>query len=44
MQSRADEMITQVLKNALALGDVKVLDNFIEADNKTLLFSEKGLM
>lgn len=44
MQSRADEMITQALKNALALVDVKVLDHFIVAGNKTLSFSEKGLM
>lgn len=44
MQSRADEMITQALKNALALVDVKVLDHFIVAGNKILSFSEKGLM
>ena len=44
MQSRADEMITQELKNALTLVDVRVLDHFIVAGNKVLSFSEKGLI
>lgn len=43
-QSKADEMITQVLKRALALVDVLVLDHFIVAGNHTLSFSERGLL
>jgi DNA repair protein RadC len=44
LQSRADELMTQELKNALALVDVEVLDHFIVAGNKILSFSEKGLI
>ncbi|MEE9331606.1 MAG: DNA repair protein RadC [Methylophilaceae bacterium] len=43
-QSKADEMITQALKKALALVDVKVLDHFIVAGNETLSFAEIGLL
>jgi DNA repair protein RadC len=43
-QSRADEMITQELKKALALVDVRVLDHFIVAGNQTLSFVEVGLL
>jgi DNA repair protein RadC len=43
-QSRADEMITQELKKALALVDVRVLDHFIVAGNETLSFVEIGLL
>lgn len=43
-QSRADEMITNELKKALALVDVKVLDHFIVAGNQTLSFVEIGLL
>ncbi len=43
-QSRADEMITTELKKALALVDVRVLDNFIVAGNATLSFVERGLL
>lgn len=43
-QSRADEMITQDLKKALALVDVRVLDHFIVAGNQTLSFVEVGLL
>lgn len=42
--SRADEMITQELKKALALVDVRVLDHFIVAGNVTLSFAAKGMM
>ncbi len=42
--SRADEMITQELKKALALVDVRVLDHFIVAGNVTLSFAARGLM
>ena len=43
-QSRADEMITQEVKKALALVDVRVLDHFIVAGNETLSFVEAGLL
>lgn len=43
-QSTADEQITQQLKQALALIDVRVLDHFIVAGNQTLSFAEQGLL
>ena len=43
-QSRADEMVTTSLKQALALIDVRVLDHFIVAGNNILSFSERGLI
>lgn len=43
-QSKADESITQALKQALALVDVRVLDHFIVAGNQTLSFVEVGLL
>ena len=42
--SRADELITQSLRQALAVIDVKVLDHFIVAGTNTLSFAEKGLI
>jgi len=43
--SRADEMLTQSLKNALALVDIKLLDHFIVAGSSTpLSFAERGLL
>lgn len=42
--SRADEMLTQNLKQALALVDVKVLDHFIIAGPTILSFAERGLL
>jgi DNA repair protein RadC len=42
--SRADELLTQALKQALALVDVKVLDHFIVAGNAALSFAERGLL
>ena len=43
--SHADEALTQALKQALALVDVKVLDHFIVAGTTTpLSFAEKGLL
>ena len=41
--SRADTVLTDTLKNALTLIDVKVLDHFIVADT-VLSFSERGLI
>lgn len=43
-QSRADEILTTALKQALALVDVRVLDHFIVAGNNTLSFAERGLL
>lgn len=42
--SRADEMLTTALKQALALVDVKVLDHFIVAGASILSFAERGLL
>lgn len=42
--SKADETLTQDLKKALALVDVRVLDHFIVAGNQTLSFVEHGLI
>ena len=42
--SRADELLTRNLKDALALVDVKVLDHFIVAGRQTLSFAERGLL
>ena len=43
--SRADEMLTQTLRNALGLVDVKVLDHFIVAGNAPpVSFAERGLL
>lgn len=43
-QSRADELLTTTLKDALALVDIRVLDHFIVAGNATLSFAERGLI
>lgn len=42
--SRADEALTQALKQALALVDVKVLDHFVVAGSCAVGFSERGLL
>lgn len=42
--SKADEMLTTCLKQALSLVDVKVLDHFIVAGPATLSFAEQGLL
>jgi DNA repair protein RadC len=42
--SRADELITQKLKGALSLIDVKVLDHVIVADDTLYSFAEHGLL
>ncbi len=42
--SKADEMLTQTLKTALALVDVRVLDHLIVAGNDVLSMAERGLM
>jgi DNA repair protein RadC len=42
--SRADELITQTLKAALALVDVRVLDHVIVAPGQALSLAERGLI
>lgn len=43
--SRADEMLTRALKDALALVDVKVADHFIVAGSvRPISFAERGLL
>jgi len=42
--SRADELLTRNLKDALALVEVKVLDHFIVAGAQALSFAERGLL
>ena len=42
--SRADELLTQSLRQALAVIDVKVLDHFIVAGTNSLSFAERGLI
>jgi DNA repair protein RadC len=42
--SRADEALTQTLKQALALVDVRVLDHFIVGRGGILSFAERGLL
>lgn len=40
--SRADELLTSALKQALGLVDVKVLDHFIVAGAATVSLAERG--
>ncbi len=42
--SHTDKMLTDTLKSALALVDVKVLDHFIVAGRDVLSFAERGLI
>ena len=42
--SHADETLTQALKQALALVDVRVLDHFIVAGGGVVSFAERGLL
>ena len=42
--SRADELLTRNLKEALAMVDVRVLDHFIIAGANALSFAEHGLL
>ena len=44
MPSRADEALTQALKSALALVDVRVLDHFIVTRSKVTSMAELGLV
>jgi DNA repair protein RadC len=42
--SRADEFLTQSLKGALALVDVRVLDHFVVGAADVVSFAERGLI
>jgi DNA repair protein RadC len=42
--SRADELLTQALKQALTLVDVRVLDHFVVAGAEIVSFAERGLL
>ena len=42
--SRADEFLTQTLKSALALVDVRVLDHFVVGRSDVVSFAERGLL
>ena len=42
--SRADELLTRNLKDALALVEIKVLDHFIVAGSQAISFAERGLL
>ncbi|MBO9649018.1 MAG: DNA repair protein RadC [Variovorax sp.] len=42
--SRADEMLTQTLKSALAIVDVRVLDHMVVGRGQTLSMAERGLI
>lgn len=42
--SRADEFLTQTLKSALALVDVRVLDHLVVGRGEVMSFAERGLL
>jgi len=42
--SRADELLTQALKQALALVDIRTLDHFVVAGGRITSFAERGLI
>jgi len=42
--SRADEMLTRRLSEALALVDVRVLDHFVVSGGESVSFAERGLI
>jgi DNA repair protein RadC len=42
--SRADEFLTQTLKSALSLVDVRVLDHLVVAGTNVVSFAERGLI
>jgi DNA repair protein RadC len=42
--SRADELLTTALKQALALVDIKVLDHLVVTAAAALSFAERGLL
>jgi DNA repair protein RadC len=42
--SRADELLTATLKQALALVDIRTLDHFVVAGSRIVSFAERGLL
>jgi DNA repair protein RadC len=42
--SQSDRLLTDALKQALAMVDVRMLDHFVVAGATTLSFAEKGLL
>ena len=42
--SRADDALTQALKQALALVDVRILDHFVVAGSGVVSFAERGIL
>ncbi|MEO8804877.1 MAG: JAB domain-containing protein, partial [Burkholderiaceae bacterium] len=42
--SRADELLTQTLKSALALVDIRVLDHLVVGHGEVISFAERGLL
>ena len=42
--SRADEFLTQSLKSALALVDIRVLDHLVVGGSSVVSFAERGLL
>ena len=42
--SQSDRMLTDALKQSLALVDVRVLDHFIVAGSQTMSFAERGMI
>jgi DNA repair protein RadC len=42
--SRADELLTQALKQALALVDIRTLDHFVVAGGQLVSVAERGLI
>jgi DNA repair protein RadC len=42
--SQADELITQRLRDALALVDVRVLDHLIVGGDRCMSFAERGFI
>ena len=42
--SRADELLTHALRQALALVDIRTLDHFVVAGSRVVSFAERGLL
>ena len=42
--SRADEVLTQALKSALSMVDIRVLDHFVVTRSNLISFAERGLL
>jgi DNA repair protein RadC len=42
--SHADELLTQALKQALALVEIRTLDHFVVAGSRIVSFAERGLL